>query len=623
MDGRRLAAALGRRVAALAGERDREPELRNAGLLGVLAGLWSGPLRFDAADPRWPDRDRFVLSDGDLALVLHALLELSGVADAARIATFRHPLPASHPAIEAAAGLPGQGLAAATGMALAERAMAARFGRSLVDHRTWVLASATELGAGLAQEAASVAGELGLDRLAVLFAEPPPPAGERRDREETELLRRFAACGWTVRRVDGENESEVAACLAGIARARKPTLVAVQPPRAQPDRGEDAATGGEDEAALARWRRCGEAWAGRRRAWLKRLARHARRAEFEASLAVGVPRSWPRLLADRRRAAAPPHAGTLQATIACLEAIADADAPGRKLLALSSVRASHTFAHLPAVGDGNYDGRHLACGGREHGMAMLAAGLSLHGGTMPIAAAPTVAADRIRPALRLAAITGGHLVQLLTEDGLAARADSPVFQPLEQAASLRAIPGLFVFRPGCGAEASECLELALRRSDGPSVILLSAARQQSARSGGAGGNACARGAYLVADAAAGRRAATLIASGPELALALASRALLVPRGIGVAVVSLPCWELFARQPADYRAHVLGAAPRFGIEAACGFGWERWLGERGVFIGLGDGTAGAADGAGAADAGDLRTRAGLDPASIAATVAASL
>ena len=587
-DGRRGAAA-GRVAASRAPERHRAAMLaaRAAalapgsappapGLAGLLAGLWSGTLRFDAADPRWPDRDRFVVSDGELAPLHHALLELCGVTGAGELAERRHPFPALHPAVEAAAGLPGQGFAAATGLALAERVMAARFGRSLVDHRTWVLASARELAAGVGQEAASLAGELGLDRLAVIFVEPASAATG----DETELARRFAACGWSVRRVDGEDPDAVASCLAAVERARKPTLIACAPGRAAPP-----APAPDHDDAAALWRASGEAGAPRRRAWLKRLARHARRAEFEGAHEAQVGRAWMRLLGEHRSRCAGTDAATLDTTVSVLAAVATLDpAGGRRLLHLSSTRASAAFAHLPPVIRGAYDGRHLDCDGREHAMTMLAIGLALHGGTMPVAACPTVAADRIRPALRLAALTGCHLVQLLTEDGLSARAGDPMLQPLEQLASLRAIPGLLVFRPGCAVEAAECLELALRHADGPSVILLSAVAQAAVRAD-AGGNAVARGGYLVADAASGVRAATLIASGSELGAALAARALLAARGIESAVVSLPCWELFARQSVEYRAGVLGTAPRFGIEAACGFGWERWLGEAGRFIGL--------------------------------------
>ena len=612
-DGRRGAAAIRGRTGShecqrlIAATLAAHTATRAPGLVGLLAGLWSGTLRFDAADPRWPDRDRFVVSDGELAPLHHALLELCGVGEAGA------PAPALHQEVEAASGLPGQGLAAATGLALAERVMAARFGRSLVDHRTWVLASARELAAGVGQEAASLAGELGLDRLAVIFAEPPAPTAQNGDREDTELLRRFAACGWTVRRVDGEDAAAVATCLAAVERARKPTLIACQSSRdATPRQGHDDAEG------CRLWRAHGEAGAPRRRAWLKRLARHGRRAEFEQAHEAQVGSTWMRLLGEHRHRSAGTDAATLGTTVAVLAAVATLDpAGGRRLLHLSSTRASAAFAHLPPVIRGAYDGRHLDCDGREHAMTMLAIGLALHGGAMPVAACPTVAADRIRPALRLAALTGCHIVQLLTEDGLSARAGSPMLQPLEQLASLRAIPGLLVFRPGCAVEAAECLELALRHAEGPSVILLSADAQAAVRMD-AGRNAAAAGGYLVADAVSGRRAATLIASGPELGTALAARTLLAGRGIDAAVVSLPCWELFARQSLDYRSGVLGSAPRFGIEAACGFGWERWLGESGRFVGLG----GASVRGGAAGA-ERRLSAGLDPPAVARMIAAAV
>ncbi len=585
-----------------------------SGLAGFLTGLWTRSLRYDAADPAWPDRDRFVLSDGNMSGLLYGLLHLAGVegmesavldrSGRLHCAAAPRPLPSLHPAIEATAGSPAQGLAASVGLALAERAMAARFGRSLVDHRTWVLASATELAAGLGQEAGSIAGALRLDRLAVVFET------EGTEADEPELLRRFAACGWTIRHVDGADAEDVAACLAAVARGRRPTLIACRSSRRiQPRGSSDTVQPRERDAAHEAWRHAGARGAPQRRAWLKRLSRHPARQDFETALAGRLSQGWPRIMqaASRPGIARRITEGTWEATLRCLDGL---EPSSRALFFLSSTRASPALDHLPAVSPDLYGGRHLACGGQEHGMATIANGLALHGGLVPVCVAPAIAADRIRPALRLAALTGRKLVQLFTDDGLSSAVEGAAFQPVEQLAGLRAMPGLFVFRPACAIEASECLELAFRRADGPSVIMLSSAPVHLSRDH-PGPNASVRGGYVVAEAA-GPRHATLIASGTELALALAARTLLARAHLSVAVVSLPCWELFERQEPAYRARVLGGARRFGIEAAHGFGWERWLGETGRFIGLdGFGASGGYD--------ELRHHVGLTPEHIADAV----
>ena len=582
------------------------------GLAGFLAGLWNRALRFEAADPGWPDRDRFVVSDGALSPLLYGALHLAGVDGMEREVLERFgrlhsaaspfPLPSLHPAIEAPAGLPGQGLAAGVGIALAERIMAARFGRSLVDHRTWVLASAADLSAGLGQEVASIAGELRLERLAVVFAEPGEPGPEgtkRRDKDEIELIRRFSACGWSVRNVDGEAAADVQSCLASVLKARRPTLIACRPSGLAangPDQGADPG------AAGAGWRQATTRGSAARRSWLRRLARHALRPEFERSLTGRLPPDWHDTLA-RVAEDAPREASPEAAATGALDALSPG---GRSLVFLSSSRTEALFAGLPRLSASSYDGRHLACGAQEHGMATLANGLSLHGGLLPVLALPAIAADRIRPALRMAALTGRKMVLLLTDDGLSASAEGAAFQPVEQLAALRAMPGLFVFRPYCAVEAVECLELALRRQDGPSVILLGREVVRTGRSP-EGLNRVRRGAHVSAEGPT--RDVTLIASGAEVDLALGARSLLLAEGIDAAVVSLPCWELFGRQDRAWQDAVLGSAPRIGVEAGGRFGWERWLGPDGRFVGLdGFGASGEPD--------ELRAHLGLTREAVA-------
>ena len=552
------------------------------GMADAATVLWSEFLRFDAADPQWPDRDRFVMSPGYGAPLLYALLHLTGHGgmDAAALAAHRrlgsatagHPNHAAHRAIEATTGPLGQGLGMAVGMALAERLMAARFGKSLVDHRTWVMATLGDLMEGISHEAASLAGHLRLEKLLVLLEDDTACtecsstlAGP------DDALRRFAALGWATRTVDAHDPGALSSALALSARSRKPTLIACRTGHDRP---------GVPEAAYAiGWAQAGRRGSTARRAWIKRLANHPRRAEFERVLAGRLPEGWAdrmaavkaMLLTDRQPASTRDSAERLLEALApCFPELVGGQTelgPGRG----------------PPVTPGSFSGRQVHYGPREHGMAACLNGLALHGGVLPYAVAPLVATDGMRPALRLSAMMGLRAIHVATHDSIGLGADGAAYQPAEQLASLRAMPALMVLRPADAVETAECCELAVRRTDGPTMLVLSEQPVPALRAD-LSENRSARGAYVLAEAN-GPRAATLIATGSEVALALGARALLAAEGMMVAVVSMPAWGLFARADAAYRATVLGAAPRFGIEAAGGFGWERWLGEDGMFLGM--------------------------------------
>ncbi len=582
------------------------------GLSAMAAALFARTLRFDAADPRWADRDRFVLSCREASPLLYALLHLTGHAGMERSALEGmgqldspcavRPEHGEHPAIEASTGGPAQGLAAAVGMALAERLLAARFGRSLVDHRTWALVSGDDMVSGLSHEAASLAGELRLERLVVLWdeAEPGP--------ENDDALKRFAALGWAARRVDGQDGAQLEAALAWALRSRKPTLLACRTVGPQP-----ALPGWRPfelpEEPREAWDRAGRRGQAARRAWLKRLANHPLRVEFERVMAGKLPESWHEATASVRAEpeARPTGQPLHEASRAALAALA-ASVPE---LVVGSARGDEAVPDgLGVVGGGSFTGRLVLHRTRTHGMAGCLNGLALHGGLLPCGAAPLVASDSMRPALRMAALMRQRLVHVFTDDGLGSGEDGPTRQPVEHLASLRAMPGLLVFRPADAIEAAECWELALRRTDGPSAIVLSRLPAAAVRADAAE-KYCARGGYVLLEAD-GPRQATLIASGSEVALALEARALLWAEGVGACVVSLPSWELFARQDESYRAQVLGGPVRIGIEAACGFGWERWLGEQGAFIGM--------EGFGAsAPAPELLRHFGITPEAIATAV----
>jgi transketolase len=591
------------------------------GMADVATALWTRFLKFDAADPRWPDRDRFVLSAGHGSMLLYALLHLTGQAGMSieDLKHFRqlhspaagHPEFGEHPGIETTTGPLGQGFANAVGMALAERLLAARFGRSLVDHRTWVIVSDGDLMEGISHEAASLAGHLRLEKLTVLWDDNSISIdGSTALSNSTDQLKRFAAYGWATKRVDGFDGPQVAAALSMAVRSKKPTLIACRtiigfgaPTKAGTAAAHGAALGpAEAQAAKAalgwnffpfevpeeiaeQWRRAGTRGAAPRRAWLKRFARHPQRAEFERVMAGRLPDGFHAAVAALKAdfAATRPKLASRQSSQKALEALVPAIP---ELIGGSADLTGSNLTFVKGMGTvaaGNYAGRYIHYGIREHGMAAAMTGMALHGGIIPYGGTFLVFTDYMRPALRLAAFMRQRVIHVLTHDSIGLGEDGPTHQPIEHLASLRAMPGIFLFRPADAIETAECWELAVRRADGPSLLALSRQSLPALRTD-ATENRCARGGYVLAEAD-GPRQATLIASGSEVAIAMAARELLAAEGINVAVVSLPCWELFSPQDEAYRAAVLGNVRRVGIEAAGGFGWERWLGPDGVFIGM--------------------------------------
>ena len=595
------------------------------GMADAATALWSRILRFDASDPAWPDRDRFVLSAGHGSMLLYALLHLTGHSgmEMGVLQRFRqldspaagHPEHNEHPAIETTTGPLGQGFAIAVGMALAERMMAARFGRSLVDHRTWVIASDGDFMEGINHEAACLAGHLRLEKLTVLWDDNNVSIDGGTELSGSEdTLKRFAAAGWATKRIDGHDATEIAAALSFAIRSKKPTLIACRtiigfaaPTKA----GTSACHGnplgaGEAEATkqaldwrhppfeippdLAdRWAQAGARGTAARRAWLKRLTNHPLRAEFERVMAGRLPETWHEAAAALKAELAEtrPTRATRSSSQAALNALAAAIpelAGGSADLAGSTLTMAQG---MTAVMPGNYAGRYVHFGVREHAMAAALNGMALHGGVVPYAGTFLVFSDYMRPALRLAALMRQRVVHVMTHDSIGVGEDGPTHQPIEQLASLRAMPGMFVLRPADAIETVECWELALRRTDGPSVLALSRQDVPALRQD-AGENRCARGGYVLLEAD-GSRQVTLIASGSEVSVAVEARRLLAEDGIPAAVVSLPCWELFASLDEGARELVLGSVLRVGIEAACGFGWERWLGATGpsggIFIGM--------------------------------------
>lgn len=546
-----------------------------------VTALWCRVLRFDPSAPDWPDRDRFVVPSTTMLPLLRAMLTLTG-------STTETDIPLEygrHPAVEVAPGPAGQGVAAAVGMAFAEQMLARRFGRSLVNHRTWVLAQDTDLATGVAMEAAQLAGRFGLDRLAVLVT---PPAGPDNG-DFADSLTRFSASGWTVRKVDAGNTAAISSALAATLRARKPTLIACLPPDLT-----DTLPGSHlppEEELTGPWSPTARRGATTRRSWLRRFARHRLRHAFEREMQSQRPalfdEDWHRACHWQMQRAE--GQATQDAGLAGLRALSDI-LP--ELVCLTAASAYRRDQSAPVAQPAAIQARtrllaaEQSCGIQDHGMAGMLNGIALHGGLLPCCAASMMTVDRMRSALRMAALMRRKVLYLLTGDGLALGDGGGGWQPVEQLASLRAMPHLAVFRPCDAHETTACWEAALNWQEGPAMLLLCPYENQHGPLPAPAFGTPSRGGYVVSQAETPQ--VTLIASGPEVAIALKASHHLARQDIRATVVSIPCWELFAEQPASYRRTVLGTAGlRVGIEAASGFGWERWLGEEGVFVGMDD------------------------------------
>ncbi|MDG6095091.1 transketolase [Acetobacter sp. AN02] len=529
-----------------------------------VAVLWERFLRFDPAAPLWPDRDRFAVSSVRMRPLLGAFLRLTGSTAAAPDLTVT-----GYPAAGVSVGLAGQPVAIAAGMALAEQTLEKRFGQSLVNHRTWLLSGRADLETGLAMEAAMLAGQYHLHRLCVMTDIPP---GSVSDPAADMTLNCFQAAGWSVRRIRPAGVAEVAAVLAATLRSRRPVLLAFegrfpayipQPPQ------------GETSGAWVAVTRRGTTL---RRSWLRRLTRHRQRAVFERATGGGITdrftEDWRRLWRGLRRPEELNSDGYL--ALEFLERLIP-----ESVFLTSAMDAGHAALRpLPVAV--------RACGAREGAMAGFLNGMTLHGGVRGFGVAALGSADRLRPALRFAAITRQRILCVLAEG--AAGAGGVLWQQPEQLAGLRAMKDLAVFRPGSRREVVACWEGALRWEHGPAVMIISPSVSgdpdtEAGLQGGRGDPG--RGGYILREAEGGllNRSVTLLTSGGEAGLALETARLLEARGgCRVAVVSLPCWEIFALQDRDYRDGVLGVAPRAALEAASGFGWERWTGGDGLFIG---------------------------------------
>ena len=603
------------------------------GMADVATVLFTRFLKFDPQTPDWPDRDRFVLSAGHGSMLLYSLLHLTGYPGMTieEIKRFRqlgsktpgHPEHSQTVGVETTAGPLGQGLAASVGMAIAERMLAARFGPDLVDHHTYVVAGDGCLQEGISHEAVDLAGHLRLGRLIVMWDDNKISIdGPTSLSTSTDQLARFAASGWHVQPIDGHDPAAIERALGEAKADPRPSMIACRTNIGQGAPNKVGTAGihgsplGPAEVAatrdalawphepfvvppevLAAWRGAGVPGARRRVAWEKRLAASPNRDHFAAALAGDLPAS---VDSDLMAHAATlvetrPDIATRKASEGALEVInAATDLTIGGSADLTGSNNTLTKGMISITAD-DFTGRYIRYGVREHGMAAAMNGIALHGGFVPYGGTFLVFADYARGAIRLAALMKQRVIYVLTHDSIGVGEDGPTHQPVEHLASLRAIPNLIVLRPADAVETAECYAVALRERHAPSALVLSRQNLPTLRQVADGVNRSARGAYVLREAR-GRRAATLLATGSEAHLAVAAAEVLGSEGMDVAVVSMPSWELFDRQTRAYQEEVLGAAPCIAVEAALRFGWDRWIGPDGVFIGV----AGFGESAPAAD-----------------------
>jgi len=597
------------------------------GAADIATVLFTRFLKFDPADPHWPDRDRFVLSAGHGSMLLYSLLHLLGYEGMTieQIKRFRqlgsltagHPEHDHPPGIETTTGPLGQGLANAVGMAIAERHLAAEFGPDVVDHHTFVLASDGDLMEGISHEAVALAGHQRLAKLTVLFDDNGISIdGPLSLADSVDQVKRFEACGWNATRIDGQDPEAIAAAIAWAKSTDRPALIACRTtigfgaPTKAGTKDSHGSPLGADEIKGARqrlgwtsppfeappdirdaWRAAGQRGRPARLAWEKRVASLPadRRAEFSRRLAGDLPKE---ALAAAVRglkeqlAATPKEIATRASSEFALGALTAAVPEmigGSADLTGSNNTQPKGMAAMSAA---HPAGRFIHYGVREHGTAAAMNGMALHGGVIPYSGTFLVFSDYSRPAIRLAAFMGQRVIHVLTHDSIGLGEDGPTHQPVEHLAALRAIPNLLVFRPCDAVETAECWELALKARTSPSALVLTRQNLPQLRAGFTAENRCGAGAYELLPAEDGSAQVSFFATGSEVAIAVEARRLLAERGVAARVVSVPCFELFERAPVDTRAATIGAAHvRVGIEAAVRQGWDAIIGSGGAFLGM--------------------------------------
>lgn len=592
------------------------------GMAEIAATLFARHLKANPADPLWPDRDRVVLSNGHGSMLLYALLHLAGykAVSLEALRNFRrlgsvcagHPEIEQHAGIEITTGLLGQGIACAVGMAVAEARLAAEFGAELVDHRTWAFVGDGCLQEGIGQEAISLAGHLQLGKLTFLWDDNQiTDDGATSLSVSEDVPARFRAAGWQVIELDGHDIAAIDAALIRTKSDPRPALLACRTviargiPRLQGQRGgHSAPLIAQDRTDFAKltgwthpafdippaiyedWAKTGLRGAQAQAGWAARLATHPGQAAFQNWHSGQLPQEAMAQLATLRKSMTrdPAPRPTILSSGDICDALTNALPDLQILCADLEAPTNHKRSRNSFTAQ-NRSGSYVHCGVREHLMGAMADGIAAHKGLRPVNVTYLAFADYERPAMRMAALMGLPVTFVFSHDSIGMGSNGPTHQPVEVLASFRAMPNFRVFRPADALETLEAWELALAHRDGPCLLALSR-QPASPLPERRAGNMTAKGAYVVCGGQPDEsRDVTLIATGTEVALAVQARDILAQSGITAAVVSMPCWELFEEQPADYRAKILGHAPRVACEAALRFGWDKWLRPEDGFVGM--------------------------------------
>lgn len=583
------------------------------GMADVVTVLWTRHFKTFSSDPNWMDRDRFVLSAGHGSALLYALLYLTGFSDISLdiLKRFRqlhsgaagHPEYGELPGVETTTGPLGQGLANSVGMAIAEHKLSAKFGKELVNHYTYCLVGDGCLMEGISQEAVSLAGHLKLKKLICFWDDNRITIDGSTTLSTSEnQIKRFQSCGWNAVEIDGHNSEAIDQAVIQAKLSDKPTLIACKtiigfgaPNKQGTSDMHGSPLGTEEmkalreilqwsyapfeipEAILQQWRTAGQRSNSEYAQWKSRYESSTLKDEFDRWHLSGMHTESQNALQKLRQNMLqnPKAEATRKSSESCLNALVDA-IPNFIGGSADLTPSNNTMAkNMIAIQPDNFEGQYLHYGVREHAMAAVMNGISVHKGLRPYGGTFLCFSDYMRPAIRLSALMRQPVIYVMTHDSIGLGEDGPTHQPIEHLASLRAVPNLNVFRPCDSVETAECWELAMISPSTPSILALSRQNLPLLRHDIAE-NHSAYGAYILRPPK-GERTLTLVATGSEVSLAMQTAELLEQTAPhAVAVVSMPCWDLFALQDLDYQQEVLGDAPRFGIEAASTFGWERWV-----------------------------------------------
>jgi transketolase len=595
------------------------------GAADIATVLFTQFLKYDIADTKWPDRDRFILSAGHGSMLIYSVLHLLGseAVTIEQLKNFRklgsitagHPEYGHTPGVETTTGPLGQGIGNAVGMAMAERHLNAEFGNDIVDHYTYTLCSDGDLMEGISQEAIALAGHLKLNKLIVLFDDNGISIdGPLSLADSVDQVKRFEAAGWNASRIDGHDPQAIAAAITKAKSSDKPTMIACKTTigyGAPTKAGKSSSHGsplGADEVKGARerlgwneppfqipadiltmWRAAGQRAKAAHKDWDKRVAAMPadKRADFERRMRGDLPGTLNAAVRQVKETLAkePKEIATRIACEFALEslipAVPEMVGGSADLTGSNNTRTKS----MKAMSAADYSGRFIHYGIREHGMAAAMNGMALHGGIIPYSGTFLVFADYCRPSIRLAALMGERVIHVMTHDSIGLGEDGPTHQPVETLASLRAMPNLNVFRPCDAVETLECWQLALEGRETPSVLALTRQNLPQLRRTLDERNKCAAGGYEISPAN-GAAQVSIFATGSEVSLAVEAQKLLAAQGVAARVVSVPCFELLLNAPEAARKAVIGDAPvKVGVEAAIRQGWDAIIGSDGAFVGM--------------------------------------